>query len=114
MKSYKPYLSLSKSVENYVLDVVFSASKLQTIASIQQQEIVVEGKAYWGVIITLSTTSQIVNGPDVPIFSTTADISFDKAGEYKTIKCVVRQVVPDGEVGPARDKETDVDFIDGD
>ena len=112
MKSYKPYLSLTKTIENYILDVVLSASKSQTIVSIKQQEVEKDGTKYWGVIITLSTTTQLANGPEVPIFSTTVDVPLVTSAKYKTIKCIVEQAVPKGKMGPPADEETDVDFGD--
>ena len=112
MKSYKPYLSLSKTAEDYVLDVVLTTGKTQTIASITQEEIQKGGKAYWGVIITVSTTTQLMNGPENPIFSTSASILQEKANEYQTIKCLVRQKMQEGELGPPKDEESDIDFKD--
>ena len=112
MKIYKPYLSLSKTAKNYELDVVLSSRNDQTIASIEQQEVKKGDKAYWGVIITFSTETQIVNGPEKPIFSTVAKIDLDKSIRYKTIKCIVRQKVEEG-CAPARDEESDIDFNDG-
>ncbi|MGQ7868534.1 hypothetical protein [Sunxiuqinia sp. sy24] len=112
MKSYKPYLSLSKTTENYVLDVVLTAAKKQTITSITQQEVNKGDKTYWGVIITVSTTTQLMNGPENPIFSTSASISLEKANEYQTIKCLVRQKMQESELGPPKDEESDIDFID--
>lgn len=114
MKNYKPYLSLSKTTENYVLDVVLAASKLQTVESIVQQEVVKDGKTFWGVIITLSTKTQLANGPEVPIFSTSEDIPLEISDQYKTIKCIVRQKVEKRKMGPPADEESDIDFGDGD
>jgi hypothetical protein len=113
MKMYKPYLSLSKTTKNYELDVVLSSGKDQTITNIKQEEVKKNEKAYWGVIITLTAETQIVNGPENPIFSTTAKIGLDKSEAYKTIKCIVQQKVEEGECGPAADEETDIDFGDG-
>ena len=112
MKSYKPYLSLSKTAENYVLDVVLSAGKLQTVESIVQQEVVKGGKAYWGVILTLSTKTQLVNGPEAPILSTSEYIPLERSNQYKTIKCIVQQKPDKGEMGPPQDEESDIDFGD--
>ena len=112
MKSYKPYLSLTKTIENYILDIVLSASKSQTIVSIKQQEVEKDGKKYWGVIITLSTTTQLVNGPEIPIFSTTVDVPLVTSQKYKTIKCIVEQAVSKGKMGPPTDEESDIDFGD--
>ncbi|WP_299577903.1 hypothetical protein [uncultured Sunxiuqinia sp.] len=112
MKSYKPYLSLSKTAEDYVLDVVLTAGKTQTISSITQQEVKKGEKAYWGVIIELSTTTQLMNGPETPIFSTSVSIPLETASKYQTIKCLGRQVVAKGLMGPPPDEETDIDFID--
>ncbi len=113
MKSYKPYLSLSKASSHYELGVVLNCSQDQTIASIEQQEISTETKKYWGVVVTLSTGTQLMNGPENPIFSSTVPIALDKSKSYKTIKCVVQQKVKEGEYGPAQDEETDIDFGDG-
>ncbi|KOH45773.1 hypothetical protein [Sunxiuqinia dokdonensis] len=113
MKSYKPYLSLSKTTKNYELGVVLSASKNQTVTSIEQEEVVKNEQAYWGVILTLSTQTQLVNGPDTPIFSSLVHIPLEKGEAYKTIKCIVRQKMEDDEMGPPPDEYTDIDFGDG-
>lgn len=113
MKSYKPYLSLSKTTKNYELGVVLSASKNQTVTSIEQQEIVKNEQAYWGVILTLSAQTQLVNGPDTPIFSSLVRIPLEKGEDYKTIKCIARQQMEDGEMGPPLDEDSDIDFSDG-
>jgi hypothetical protein len=110
---YKPYLSLSKTTKNYELDVVLSSRNDHTITNIRQEEVKKNEKAYWGVIITLTAETQIVNGPETPIFSTTAKIDLNKSETYKTIKCIVQQKVEEAECGPAEDEESDVDFDDG-
>lgn len=114
MKNYKPYLSLSKTTNNYELGVVLSASKNQTVTSIEQQEIVKNEQTYWGVILTVSTQTQLVNGPDTPIFSSVVRIPLEKGEAYKTIKCIARQKMEDDEMGPPQDEDSDIDFGDGD
>ena len=113
MKIYKPYLSLSKTTESYVLDIVLSTSKEQTITSITQEEVTEGTKTFWGVIITLSTETQLANGPENPIFSTTVKVDLNKSKTYKTIRCIVHQTVESGKYKSAKDEESDVDFIDG-
>lgn len=113
MKSFKPYLSLAKTTVDFTLDVVLSGNKDQTITSIEQQEVKKNEQAYWGVIITLSSETQVVNGPDRPIFSTTVGIPLEKADKYKTIKCIVQQKMQEERLGPPADEETEIDFQDG-
>ena len=113
MKMYKPYLSLSKTAENYELDIVLSCRKDQTVYCIKQEEVKTGEKVYWGVIIMVSTDTQLVNGPENPVFSTTARIPHERSERYKTIKCIVHQDVEMGEYGPAKDQDSDIDFDDG-
>jgi hypothetical protein len=112
MKTFKPYLALSKTIDNYVLSVVLSVPKEFSIEKIEQQEIDIDGNKYWGVIITVSDLTQVMNGPDLPILSTSANIDLDKAETYQTIKCVVQPRNVDG-YGPAQDENGDIDFEDG-
>lgn len=113
MKKYKPYLSLGKTAQYFELDVVLSAARDQTITNIRQEEINKGGNVYWGVIITLSSETQLANGPETPIFSTTVQIDLDKPAVYKTVKCIVRQKFPEGQCAPPADEESDIDFDDG-
>ncbi len=109
MKIHKPYLSLSKTTESYLLEVVLLTTKSNCITSIVQQEV----GGSWGVIITVSDKIQIVNGPEYPVISTTVSIDLDKSETYQKIKCAVQQEVAEGEFGPAQPQESDIDFSDG-
>lgn len=113
MKTYKPYLSLSKSSTKYELGVVVTALKNQTIASIHQEEIIKDNNTCWGVIITFSDATQLVNGPESPIFSTTVDIALEKSASYKKILCFTRISSSEGIYGPSEGEETSIDFEDG-
>lgn len=114
MKTYKPYLSLSKNAKKYELGVIVMAEKNQTITNIRQEEVKTGNDSCWGVIITLSDATQLVNGPENPIFSTTVDIPLDKSESYKTIKCYTQISVSEGKFGPSEGGNTSVDFGDAD
>ncbi|MBW8323641.1 MAG: hypothetical protein K0M50_02640 [Prolixibacteraceae bacterium] len=112
MKTYKPYLSLGKSTKKYELGVIVSATKNQTITSIRQEEVKMGNDSCWGVIITLSDTTQLVNGPENPIFSTTVNVALDKSAKYKKILCCTEISVSEGKFGPAAGEDTSIDFED--
>lgn len=112
MKTYKPYLSLTKNTNKYELGVIVSAVKDQTILSIRQEEVKNGNDSYWGVIITLSDMTQLVNGPENPIFSTTVAIASDKSAIYKKIICSTEISVSGGKYGPAKGEDTSIDFED--
>jgi len=112
MKTYKPYLALSKgSSGNYTLDAVFQCPRTQNIVSITQQEIVQSGKTYWGVVISVSSDIQLMCGPELNVLFTSVEIE-SAASSYGTIKCIVQQV-SSAEYGNPTDQETDIDFGDG-
>lgn len=113
MKTYKPYLSLSKKSTKYELEVIVSALKNQTITGIQQSEIKKDNQLYWGVILTLSDTTQLVNGPDSPIFSVLIDIVADKSERYGKILCCTQIASSEGKFGPSAGGNTSIDFEDG-
>ncbi len=112
MKTNKPYLSLSKKNEKYELSVIVTAVKDQTIASIRQEEVKKGNDKYWGIIITLSDATQLINGPENPIFSSIVEISLDKSASYKKIMCSTEISVSDGKYGPAAGDNTTIDFGD--
>lgn len=112
MKTYKPYLSLSKSSAKYELGVIVTAVKDQTILGIRQEEVKKGNDACWGVIITLSDATQLVNGPENPIFSSIIDIALDKSASYKKILCSTEISVSKGKYGPAAGDNTTIDFGD--
>jgi hypothetical protein len=112
MKSYKPYLSLSKNDKNYKLEVVILAGKDQTITNIRQDEVKKGNELYWGVILTLSDAVRLVNGSDNPVFSATIDIATDKSVNYKKILCCAEVSFSDGNYGPPASEDTAVDFDD--
>ena len=112
MKPNKPYLSLSKKNAKYELSVIVNAVKDQTIASIRQEEVKSGNDKYWGVIITLSDATQLVNGPENPIFSANVEIALDKSTNYKKIICRTEISVSDGKDGPAEGGNTSIDFSD--
>ncbi|MDD2306450.1 MAG: hypothetical protein PHP53_17230 [Prolixibacteraceae bacterium] len=112
MKPNKPYLSLSKKNAKYELSVIVNAVKDQTIASIRQEEVKSGNDKYWGVIITLSDATQLVNGPENPIFSTIVEIALDKSANYKKILCSTEIIVSDGRFGPAAGDSSSIDFSD--
>lgn len=112
MKTYKPYLSLSKASEKYELAVIVNAAKNQTITGIRQEEVKSGNDKYWGVIITLSDATQLINGPENPIFSSMIEISLDKSASYKKIMCSTEIPISDGRYGPAAGGNTTVDFGD--
>ena len=113
MKTYKPYLSLSKNTTKYELGVIVTAVKNQTITSIHQEEIKKDINSYWGVIITLSDATQLVNGPENPIFSTTVDIALEKSASYQKILCCTQISTSGGKFGPSEGDDTEIDFGDG-
>lgn len=112
MKTYKPYLSLTKTTSKYELGVIVTAVKNQTITGIRQEEVKSGKNSCWGVIITLSDTIQLVNGPEYPIFSATVDIALDKSLKYKKIICSTEISFPDGKCGHPENSDTSVDFDD--
>ena len=112
MKTYKPYLSLTKVTGKYELCAIVTASKGQTITGIRQEEVKSSGQPYWGVIITLSDSTELVNGPENPIFSTTVDIMLDKSVNYEKILCSTEIVLADGKYGPPAGEPTPINFDD--
>ncbi|MGQ8335214.1 hypothetical protein ACUNWD_01605 [Sunxiuqinia sp. A32] len=112
MKVFKPYLSLSKTIESYLLEVVLAVSKNYSIEKIEQQEIEVADALYWGVIISVSTRTQLVNGPELPVLSSVVAIDLDKSETYSKIKCIVEQILPEGDLGHAQNAESDLNFDD--
>lgn len=112
MKIHKPYLSLSKTNEKYELEVIVSAVKDQTIANIRQEEVKKGTDLCWGVIITLTDATQLVNGPENPIFSAIVEIAFDKSN-YKKIQCRTEISTSNGSYGPSEGGNTTIDFSDG-
>jgi hypothetical protein len=112
MKTFKPYLSLTKNTSKYELGVIVSAVKDQTIIGIRQEEVKRGNDSCWGVIITLSDTIQLVNGPENPIFSATINIALDKSVKYKKILCITEISVSDGKYGPPAGNDTAIDFGD--
>lgn len=113
MKTYKPYLSLSTKTMKYELGVIVTALKNQTITSIHQEEIIKNNQSYWGVIITLSDATQLVNGPENPVFSTDIDIALDKSASYQKILCCTRIAYSEGQLGPSEGDDTAIGFGDG-
>ena len=113
MKTYKPYLSLSKNTSKYKLGVIITAAKDQTITSIRQEPVKKGNDQYWGVIITLSDSTQLINGPENPIFSTSVDIALDKSAKYRKIQCCTEISFSDGKYGPPAESDTTIDFSDG-
>lgn len=113
MKTYKPYLSLSKNAGKYELGAIVTAAKNQTIVSIRQEEVKSGSEKYWGVIFTISDATQLVNGPENPVFSTTVDIALDKSASYKKIMCSTEISVSGGKLGLATGDNTTIDFGDG-
>lgn len=113
MKAYKPYVNLTQEEEQFKLGVVFAATKDQTIASIRQEQVMKDDKPCWGVIISISSATQIVNGPDIPVFSTDIDIALDKSLDYSKIVCFTEIITPDGRFGPQQGESTSIDFGDG-
>lgn len=113
MKTYKPYLSLSKNATKYELEVIVAALKNQTITGIHQEEIIKDNISYWGVIITLSDQTQLVNGPENPVFSTTVGITLDKSESYQKILCRTQIATTGGTFGPSDGGSTPIDFGDG-
>ena len=112
MKTYKPYLALTKgSSGNYTLDVVFQCPRTQNIVSIEQQEITQGGKTYWGVVISVSSDIQLICGPELNVVFTSVAIE-SGASSYKTIKCIVQQTKA-GEYDGVDPEETDIDLDDG-
>lgn len=112
MKIYKPYVSLSKKISKYELEVIVSAVKDQTIAGIRQEEILKDNTSFWGVIITLSNATRLVNGPENPVFSTIVDIALDKSASYKKILCQTVISPLEGSYGPSEGGSTSIDFED--
>lgn len=113
MKTYKPYLSLSKNSSKYELGVIVMATKSQTITRIHQEEIIKNNESFWGVILTLSDATQLVNGPESPVFSTTVDIALEKSASYQKILCCTRIASSDGKFGPSEGEDTEIGFGDG-
>lgn len=113
MKTYKPYLSLSKNTTTYELGVIVTALKNQTITAIHQEEIIKDNIPYWGVILTLSDATQLINGPETPVYSTTVAIALDKSAAYQKILCCTQIAVSDGKFGPSEGEDTTIDFGDG-
>ena len=113
METFKPYLSIEKTSENYLLTAVLSVPAKHTIEKIVQQEIDISGTKYWGVVITVSEKTSLMNGPELPILSTQAAIDLNKAETYQTIKCVVEPIGSGDGYGPSQFKDTDIDFADG-
>lgn len=114
MKTYKPYVSLSKNSTKYELGVIVAGLKNQTITSIHQEEIQKGDHSYWGVIITLSDATQLVNGPESPVFSSTVDIALEKSASYQKVLCCTRIATSEGKFGPGEGEDTEIGFGDGD
>ncbi|WP_423128552.1 hypothetical protein [Gaoshiqia sp. Z1-71] len=114
MKIFKPYLSLGKNTENYLLEVVFSTLRTKNIESIEQKEIVREEKTYWGVVVTLSSKIQAVNAPEPLILAASVNIDLTIPQKYRTIKCVIQQADETEELLKTSSvrEETDIDFED--
>ncbi|HET6555692.1 MAG TPA: hypothetical protein VFG54_00165 [Prolixibacteraceae bacterium] len=113
MKTYKPYLSLGKNSTKYELGVIVAALKNQTITSIHQEEIKKGDHSYWGVIITLSDATQLVNGPENPVFSTTIEIALERSASYQKILCCTQISTSAGKFGPSEGDDTEIGFGDG-
>lgn len=113
MKTYKPYLSLTKKSTKFELGVIVTALKNQTITAIRQEEIIKNNIAYWGVILTLSDATQLVNGPETPVFSATVDIALEKSASYQKILCCTQISTSEGKYGPAEGDDTEIGFEDG-
>lgn len=113
MKTYKPYLSLTKDSTKFELGVIVTTIKNQTITSIRQEEITKNNQTYWGVILTLSDATQLVNGPEMPVFSTTVDIALEKSARYQKILCCTQIASSEGKYGPAEGDNTEIGFGDG-
>ena len=112
MKTNRPYLSVTKNTPEYELGVTLTTAKDQTITSIRQEEIKSGNQTYWGVILTLSDTTQLVNGPINPIYSTTVGIALDKAS-YKKIVCSTELTSTSGKYTDPSGGNTTIDFNDG-
>lgn len=112
MKTHKPYLSLNKNARTYELGVIVSAAKNQTITDIRQEEVKSGNDLCWGVILTLSDATQLVNGPEAPVFSATIAIPLDKSEKYKKIRCYTRISVSEGKYGPGEGEDSSIDFGD--
>lgn len=116
MKTYKPYLALTKRATDYLLEVVFQTTKDQNIVGVSQEEISKNGKTYWGVVIRLSSDIQLMCGPEENVISASVSIADVVAQQYKTIKCIVTSVRPikdDLDFGGVKEEETDIDVTDG-
>ena len=96
----------------YELGVIVSAAKNQTITAIRQEEVKSGNDSCWGVILTLSDATQLVNGPENPVFSATIAIPLDKSEGYKKIKCCTQISVSEGKYGPAEGEDSSIDFGD--
>ena len=114
MKPNKPYLSLSKKTTKYELEVIVASLKDQTITGIRQEEVICGNDTCWGVVITLSDATQLVNGPENPIYSATVDIALDKSVSYKRILVSTQISLSDGKLGPAAGEDSSINFEDGD
>lgn len=112
MELFKPYLSLRKNDESYKLEFVVSCKGDQTIESIEQNEIKINNKKYWGVIVTLSNRSQLVNGTENLIFSSVVTIEAKKSIDYSTIKCIIMQTRIDDLLQPTQTEVSNIDFSD--
>lgn len=112
MKTYKPYLSLSKKASKFQMGVIVTAQRAQTITNIRQEEVKTSSESYWGVIVTLSDSTQLVNGPENPVFSAMVDIALDKSESYKKIVCSTEISLTDGELGTSTGDNTTIDFGD--
>ena len=113
MKTYKPYLSLSKNSTKYELGVIVTALKNQTITGIQQEEILKDNSSYWGIILTLSDATQLINGPENPVFSAVIDIALEKSASYQKILCCTQIASSEGQFGPSEGDDTAINFDDG-
>lgn len=113
MKTYKPYLCLSKKSDSYELGIIVTALKNQTITSIHQEEIKKDNDAYWGVIVTLSDATQLVNGPENPVYSSNVAIALEKSASYRKILCCTQIATSEGRFGPEEGDDTTIDFGDG-
>jgi len=95
-----------------LLEAIVPSLKDQTVTSIRQEEVINGNDKCWGVIITLSDATQLVNGPENPIFSANVEIALDKSANYKKIICRTEISVSDGKDGPSEGGKTSVDFDD--
>ncbi len=112
MKKFKPYLCLSKKDDSYELSFAVCCKSDQTIESIVQHKVEYNKKDYWGVIVTLSNQTQLVNSPQNPIYSSVVKIDPKNSLDFSTIKCIVMQSSIDDLLQPTQTEASDIDFSD--